>query len=88
MKADLAIHTLVLGVPAQYESVALMPSHKMDFYCCANRGRFLQIQSHILDSNPIHQYKVFLLASFLRRVKATNETTTLLTRFAYNMTLY
>ena len=25
---------------------------------------------------------------FLRRVKATNETTTLLNRFAYNMTLY
>ena len=25
---------------------------------------------------------------FLRRVKATNETTTLLTRFAYNTTLY
>ena len=31
---------------------------------------------------------LFLLASFLRRVKATNETTTLLTCFAYNMTLY
>ena len=37
MKADLAIYTHVLGVPGQYESVALMLSHKMDFSCCANR---------------------------------------------------
>ena len=37
MKADLAIYTHVLGVPGQYESVALMLSHKMDFKCCANR---------------------------------------------------
>ena len=28
MKADLAIYTHVLGVPGQYESVALMLSHK------------------------------------------------------------
>ena len=38
MKADLAIYTHVLGVPGQYESVALMLSHKMDFNCCANIG--------------------------------------------------
>ena len=33
MKADLAIYTHVLGMPGQYESVALMLSHKMDFNC-------------------------------------------------------
>ena len=36
VKADLATYTHVLGVPGQYESVALMLSHKMDFNCCAN----------------------------------------------------
>ena len=41
----------------------------------------------MLDSNPINQYNIFLLTSFLRRVKATNETTTLLTCFVYNTTL-
>ena len=46
MKADLAIYTHVLGVPGQYESVALMLSHKMDFNC-ANRDGF-HISSHIL----------------------------------------
>ena len=46
MKADLAIYTHVLGVPGQYESVALMLSHKMDFYCCANRDGFHK-SSHI-----------------------------------------
>ena len=40
MKADLAIYTHVLGVPGQYENVALMLSHKMDFNCCANRDGF------------------------------------------------
>ena len=42
MKADLqlAIYTHVLGVPGQYESVALMLSHKMDFNCCAHRDSF------------------------------------------------
>ena len=40
MKADLAIYTHVLGVPGQYESVALMLSHKMDFNCCGNRDGF------------------------------------------------
>ena len=39
MKADLAIYTHVLGVPGQYESVALMLSHIMDFNC-ANRDGF------------------------------------------------
>ena len=34
------LHTHVLGVPGQYESVALMLSHKMDFNCCANRDGF------------------------------------------------
>ena len=47
MKADLAIYTHVLGVPGQYESVALMLSHKMDFNCCANRDGFCT-DSHIL----------------------------------------
>ena len=46
MKADLAIYTHVLGVPGQYESVALMLSHKMDFNCCANRDGF-RTDSHI-----------------------------------------
>ena len=40
VKADLAIHTHVLGVPGWYESVALMLSHKMDFNCCVNRDGF------------------------------------------------
>ena len=40
---------------------------------------FSQIGSHIsiLNSNPIHQNYVFLLASFFRRVKETNDITTL-----------
>ena len=46
MKTDLAIYTHVLGVPGQYESVALMLSHKMDFNCCANRDGFRK-SSHI-----------------------------------------
>ena len=46
VKADLAIYTHVLGVPGQYESVALMLSHKMDFNCCANRDGFRK-SSHI-----------------------------------------
>ena len=46
VKADLAIYTHVLGVPGQYESVALMLSHKMDFNCCANRNSFRK-SSHI-----------------------------------------
>ena len=46
MKADIAIYTLVHGVPEQYESVALMLRHKMDFYCCANRDGFHK-SSHI-----------------------------------------
>ena len=48
MKADLAIYTHVLGVPGQYESVALMLSHKMDFNCCANRDGFRR-DSHIYE---------------------------------------
>ena len=36
----------MLGVPGQYESVALMLSHKMDFNCCANRDGFRK-SSHI-----------------------------------------
>ena len=47
MKADLAIYTHVIGAPGQYESVALMLSHKMDFNCCANRDGFRK-SSHIL----------------------------------------
>ena len=46
LKADLVIYTHVLGVPGQYEIVALMLSHKMDFYCCANRNGFHK-SSHI-----------------------------------------
>ena len=46
VKVDLAIYTHVLGVPGQYESVALMLSHKMDFSCCANRDGFCK-SSHI-----------------------------------------
>ena len=36
----------MLGVPGQYESVALMLSHKMDFNCCADRDGFRK-SSHI-----------------------------------------
>ena len=52
MKADLAIYTHVLGVPGQYESVALMLSHKMDFNCCANRDSFCKC-SHKLGTVAI-----------------------------------
>ena len=60
MKADLAIYTHVLGVPGQYESVALMLSHKMDFNCCANIGTVLQRQSHIrrLSRRKQHLYNL------------------------------
>ena len=47
MKADLVIYTHVFGMPGQYESVALMLSHKMDFNCCANRDGFCK-SSHII----------------------------------------
>ena len=46
MKADLAIYTHVLGVPGQYESIALTLSHKMNFNCCTNRDGFRR-DSHI-----------------------------------------
>ena len=46
VKADLAFYTHVLGVPGQYESVALMLSHKMDFNCCVNRDGFRK-SSHL-----------------------------------------
>ena len=46
VKADLAIYTHVPGVPGQYESVALMLNHKMDFNCSANRDGFRK-SSHI-----------------------------------------
>ena len=36
----------MLGVPGQYESVAVMLSHKMDFNCCADRDGFCK-SSHI-----------------------------------------
>ena len=47
MKTDLPIYTHVLGVPGQYESVALMLSHKMDLIVVPI-GRFSQIQSHLV----------------------------------------
>ena len=53
MKADLPIYTHVLGVPGQYESVALMLSHKMDFNCCANRDGFRK-SSHICTITFTH----------------------------------
>ena len=46
-ETDLAIYIHVFGVSGQYESVALMLSHKMDFYCCANRDGFCK-SSYIL----------------------------------------
>ena len=36
-KSRLGYYTHVLGVPGQCKSVALTLSHKMEFYCCANR---------------------------------------------------
>ena len=48
VKADLAIYIHVLGVPGQYETVALMLSHKMDFSCCANRDGFRK-SSHVYN---------------------------------------
>ena len=46
-ETDLAIYTHVCDVSGQYESVALMLSHKMDFYFCASRDGFCK-SSHIL----------------------------------------
>ena len=43
----------MLGVPGQYESVALMLSHKMDFNCCANRDGFRK-SSHKFYYNVIN----------------------------------
>ena len=43
----------MLGVPGQYESVALMLSHKMDFNCCANRDGFRK-SSHICIPTHTH----------------------------------
>ena len=54
MKADLAIYTHVLGVPGQYESVALMLSHKMDFNCCANRDGFRKSSHKCYFPNGVH----------------------------------
>ena len=42
----------------------------------------------ILVSKPTHQYNFFVLASFFRRVKETNETTNLEVRFFYNSSLH
>ena len=57
MKADLAIYTHVLGVPGQYESVALMFNHKIDFNCCANRDSFCNpVTYYIYIRNKQHTY--------------------------------
>ena len=53
MKADLAIYTHVLGVPGQYESVALILSYIMDFNCCANRDGFRK-SIHIYLHKEVH----------------------------------
>ena len=53
MKADLAIYTHVLGVPGQYESVALMLSHKMDFNSCANIGT---VFANPVTYTSLHEY--------------------------------
>ena len=42
----------------------------------------------LLVSNPIHQYNMFLLASFFRQVKDTNKTTHPEACFFYNTFLY
>ena len=59
VKADLAIYTHVLGVPGQYESVALMLSHKMYFNCCASRDGFRK-SSHIFCSELLRAMSLFL----------------------------
>ena len=63
MKADLAIYAHVLGVSGQYESVALMLSHKMDFNCCANRDGFRK-SSHILILTNCYGITNLLLRKF------------------------
>ena len=64
MKADLAIYTHVLGVPGQYESVALMLSHKMDFNCCANRDGFRK-SSHIYIYTYTYTYIYVAIAIYM-----------------------
>ena len=71
MKADLAIYTHVLGVPGQYESVALMLSHKMDFNCCANRDGFRR-DSHICNSYSYQPYIAIDKTTKIDIVKSSN----------------
>ena len=66
MKADLAIYTLMLGVPGQYESVALMLRHKIDFHCCLNRGGFCK-------SSHIYSVKIRIVLQCQKHRHATNE---------------
>ena len=63
LKADLAIYIHVLGVPGQYESVALMLRHKMDFYCCANRDGF---------HKSSHKYDQFKIQYTANRISCAN----------------
>ena len=46
VKADLAIYINMLGVPGQYNSVALMLGYKLDSSFCANKDSFCR-DSHI-----------------------------------------
>ena len=71
MKADLAIYTHVLGVPGQYESVALMLSHKMDFNCCDNRDGFHK-SSHIYICMYVYMYVCMYVCSSALSIKPYN----------------
>ena len=62
MKADLALCTHVLGVPGQCKSVALMLSHKIDFYCCANRDGFCKSSHNYVESLKVPSIEIYILS--------------------------
>ena len=62
-----------------HQTMVTETSKTINFWGCFIYNMVIRI----LDSTPIHRYNIFLLTSFLRWVKATNKTTTLLTRFTY-----
>ena len=47
----------MLGVPGQYENVALMLGFNLDFSCCANKDGFYK-DSHIYTYIYIYRVKI------------------------------
>ena len=51
-------------------------------------SKTIKFWHHFIYNMQHYNYNVFLLTSFFKWIKATNETTTLLTHFVYNIILY